>query len=586
MTCEQLSPASLSPSTEHDGSARVVDPSRVLRPRDLLTYASCESGTEWVIYFMVVFSPWAFGTTQPWSIWTMNSAGYTLGLLFLIKLWIRWRKGFRPARWGHSDRWNEPAWRLVHQEMLPSRGGLQSSAPGGVGLGEAGLAESEDPKGAVEPGVTGRQHVVHRYKWRHRKRGWDWRLTALITGLTLLILGYCLVSALNARATYLPDTADFIYRKQVLRWLPHSQDSASTWSAFWNYLALAGVFLALRDWLLGKSARDQQTKSVRSSGSCLYLRMPDRLRHLLWVLAVSGGLLALEGIAQRFEGQGNLLFLLKPTINKVAMAQFGPYAYHGNAAAYFNLLWPVCLGAWWTLQRSREGGRKHHLLLLCAGLMAACPIISSSRAGAAVDCGLLVAGTAFLFFSSLHQAARGGTEFRKRTRSLLLWFCAGALLLGYAFGWKALQPRWSQLAKDFTTRDDMYELARPMAADYPVFGTGPGTFASVFSLYRTSADTYWPAQAHNDWLETRITFGLAGSALISLAFVTVLLRWFFPGGVYGGRRFVVLTWFALAGCLVHARFDFPFQIYSILLLFLVLCAILSVLTRTVPRPAD
>ena len=64
----------------------------------------------------------------------------------------------------------------------------------------------------------------------------------------------------------------------------------------------------------------------------------------------------------------------------------------------------------------------------------------------------------------------------------------------------------------------MYDLARPMAADYPLFGTGPGTFETVFQLYRPRPETYWPAQLHNDWLETRITFGWLGSGLIALAF--------------------------------------------------------------------
>ena len=37
--------------------------------------------TEVLIYTMVVFGPWAFGTTQPWSIWLMNGAGYALGVI-------------------------------------------------------------------------------------------------------------------------------------------------------------------------------------------------------------------------------------------------------------------------------------------------------------------------------------------------------------------------------------------------------------------------------------------------------------------------------------------------------------------------
>ena len=121
-----------------------------------------------------------------------------------------------------------------------------------------------------------------------------------------------------------------------------------------------------------------------------------------------------------------------------------------------------------------------------------------------------------------------------------------------------------------------------MAADYPVFGTGPGTFETVSQLYRPNNDCNWWAQLHNDWLETRITFGWAGSALIALAFATVLARWFARGGICGGRRFVVLMWLALGGCLVHARFDFPFQMHSVLFLFLILCAILFTVSR---RPA-
>ena len=137
----------------------------------------------------------------------------------------------------------------------------------------------------------------------------------------------------------------------------------------------------------------------------------------------------------------------------------------------------------------------------------------------------------------------------------------------------------TELSEGFDGREEMYAAARPMAADYPVFGTGPGTFENVFQLYRISTDTYWPVQLHNDWLETRITFGWVGLGMILAALVAVLLRWFARGGIHGGRRFVTLIWLALGGCLAHARFDFPFQIHSILFLFLICCAILSNLSR-------
>ena len=165
------------------------------------------------------------------------------------------------------------------------------------------------------------------------------------------------------------------------------------------------------------------------------------------------------------------------------------------------------------------------------------------------------------------------------TAGVLTLFFAGALALGFSLGWKALKPRMAMIREGFQRREQMYDAFRPMAADYPVFGTGPGTWETVSQLYRVSMASEWPAQQHNDWLETRITFGWVGSALIALAFATVVLRWFARGGIHGGRRFVLLLWLALAGCMVHARFDFPFQIYSIVFLFLVLCATLFNLSR-------
>jgi O-antigen ligase len=213
--------------------------------------------------------------------------------------------------------------------------------------------------------------------------------------------------------------------------------------------------------------------------------------------------------------------------------------------------------------------------------MAACPIISTSRGGAFVAVGIAALAAACLLAPHFRQAALRRQDRRRRVviPAGLLLFLAGALALGFALGWKSLKPRMNNLSGDYDIRQQMYEWARPMASDYPLFGTGPGTFESVFQLYRTSTDTYWPAQLHNDWLETLITFGWLGSALIALAFVAVLLRWFARGGIRGGSRFIILIWLGLAGCLAHARIDFPFQIHSIVFLFLVLCAILFVSTR-------
>src|SRR5271154_6546882 len=71
--------------------------------RELRLHQSCDDFSGRLIYLMVVFSPWAFGTTESWSIWIMNALGYLLGIFLGIKLAIRKLTGYQPARWGENN---------------------------------------------------------------------------------------------------------------------------------------------------------------------------------------------------------------------------------------------------------------------------------------------------------------------------------------------------------------------------------------------------------------------------------------------------------------------------------------------------
>src|SRR5262249_1153417 len=226
--------------------------------------------------------------------------------------------------------------------------------------------------------------------------------TVALAVLTVSILANCFISAVNARST-------FIYRQMAFEphehvtWLPHSYDRWASTQSFWMYLSLALTFWAARDWLLGKSGAERRDSrsSIGETGDdfpagAYRPLIPVRLRRLLWVLCLNGAALALESILQRLSGTDKLLWLVQPAINKYAELQFGPYAYRSNAAQYFNLLWPVCLGFWWTLRREgklasraapRLGAGPHVVLLPCAVLLAAAPIISTSRGGALVAFG-------------------------------------------------------------------------------------------------------------------------------------------------------------------------------------------------------
>ncbi|HEY3853267.1 MAG TPA: O-antigen ligase family protein [Verrucomicrobiae bacterium] len=476
--------------------------------------------TEWLIYFAIVFGPWAFGTTQEWSIRVMNCVGYALGLMVLVKPLLRSR-GRRSLRWESLSAGNEPV------------------------------------------------------RWQRRER----QFTRLLGLGTCCILLYCLISAWNARVIYHPNEWSFEYRNAIT-WLPHSYDQAASWDIFWQYLGLAGFFWGLRDWLLTLTPKEAERFQNEGSPSQGGSRLPVRLRRLFWVLAVNGTVLAIQGLVQRCEGGYKLLWVVVPRLHISDLDEFGPYAYRSNAAQYFNMLWPAVLGFWWAYVSSPRRKRaeenvvpRNHVgaLLPCALIMAICPIVSSSRGGA------IVLGINLILAAGIFMVAKWRSRW---TTKAMIFLLAGTVIGGGALlGWKALAPRLEKIHEGYEDREGVFVAGRYMADDNPVFGLGPGSFDTMYQLYRRSEADEWQAYMHNDWLQTLITFGWVGGILIGFAGVLTLSHWFWSGGINGNKFFVMLLWMSLGGCLVHARFDFPFQVHSVLALFLVICAVLSCLSR-------
>lgn len=282
---------------------------------------------------------------------------------------------------------------------------------------------------------------------------------------------------------------------------------------------------------------------------------------------ISGAALALEGIFQRLLRSPRLLFLRAPELCPDPFTQFAAYAYRGNAAQYFNLVWPACLGFVWSLSQ-RTG--IHLAGLMFVAVIWLVPFISGARAAALAAFAMLMILAPVLLVWSSQQSHQNG---RTRTNLATLGLIASLLAIGAAWGGKQLWPRWQHWRDDLASREQLYRPARMMARDFPIFGTGPGAFEHIYGFYRLGPRSEWPAQLHNDWLETRLTFGFAGSGLFVLALVCVVLRWSRSG--LGFKHPMVLgLWCSVAGCLVQARWDFPLQIYSIVSLLVFWLAVL------------
>jgi O-antigen ligase len=496
------------------------------RGRSNAFYWRLDTASEFLMYAILVFTPWAFGTTETWAIRSVNTLNYILGGLLLIKWITRLVTGFHPARW---------------------------DGPGGL-------------------------------------RGVDSKLVLIpLATLTVVMLAYTGIAALNARAEFILAEQRFEYF-EYKKWLPTSYHRSATWDTFLRYLAIACFFWALRDWVVTKTRREARPDTdlegeaaigpevaEATGGYYSYdpTRFPIRLKRLLWVICGNGALLAVQGTLQRLSGSEELLWMVRPTYNQSAQTQFGPFNYRSNGAQYLNMIWPVALAFWWALnQQSRKkfGEGAEFLLLVFTGLMAAGPVVSSSRGGLAIEAAQMV-GVLVIFAYSFRRAGWWKTALV----ALIFFVIIGSAA---ALSWPNLQSRLHENSLNtLSGRTVIYENSKRIVDDFPVFGTGPGTFTAVYQLYRSDPEESWYVHAHDDYLHTIVTFGRVGFTLIMFMLVTVFACWFLARGIPTSELFIGFVWLAAAGCLLHARFDFPLQIYALQLLFVTLCAVLTVLAR-------
>lgn len=474
--------------------------------------------TEILIYFMVLFSPCAFGTTQHWSIWTMNITAYGLGVLLVSKWIIRWSTGFRP--WPNAPSKNETSPRQNRLGLI--------------------------------------------YK----------TCTVLSSMLMFLLLGYILTSAINARASFNLETHEYTYFEGFNKNLPHSYDARGTWFLFWQYLGLIILFWSTHDWLAG----------ARPTSSSISLN--PRLKRLLFLICLNGGALALECILQRIyygDYRGKLLFLIEPGINSENIAQFGPFAYRSNAASYLNLIWPLGLGLFIQLGREnldhgkrRIGNGPELLVIPCIILAASGPIISSARGAALVMIGLLILVAVSLMFMNVRS------KFLRFSVSMALFAGVGT---AYHLGWEKIEPRLVDLMQGLKGRSVISEVAIKMIDEYPVFGSGPGSFEAVAQFELGSSFTIWESWVHNDYLEFYLTFGEVGGVIIVAIMVLLIMQYitiFWRASIRSFQWFALL---AVVGLATHAIMDFPLQVYSILTLLTVVGAAI-VTNKIAPVPSN
>jgi O-antigen ligase len=304
------------------------------------------------------------------------------------------------------------------------------------------------------------------------------------------------------------------------------------------------------------------------------LRDHTRVRLFFLLLSAAGLIIAVFALVQRFTGNGKIYWVKALQYD---FAYFGPYVNKNHYAGLMEMLFPLPL----FLALSVKDLEKRLSLGFISVLMAASIFISNSRGG------MLACIVQALLITVLFAASRSGDA-----RSYRWVWAAGSLvavilIVGWISGGSVVD-RLLTLREPMTedTSGNRLTILRdslPIICQHPWFGTGLGTFPTIYPAYRSFYSESFVNAGHNDYLQLIVETGLLG-ALAFLWFVWIYTRRFARlVREWPFDQFATLQMAAAISCLgllVHSVVDFNLHIPANAALFFVLLAI-STLGRSV-----
>lgn len=353
------------------------------------------------------------------------------------------------------------------------------------------------------------------------------------------------------------------------------------------------------------------------------LSSPGPLRRLAIVVLVDGALLSFFAFLQFFTSPKDWLYWSFPSVGRV----FGPFIYRNHFAFFINLCIGLGLGVLWSRRSAlgsvrghrsdsdlasnslREPGQSSSLhttplldrlrsplrllhdpasLWVCAALalMMSSVVFSLSRGGFLA----LIGGFSVCLLITMSRSVRF-----LRLGPVLLSFALAIGLLAW-FGPGRIEARFATLRGTMSLQESRLPLwsnVLTMARDFPILGTGYGTYQHLDPLYRTDAEfaDLTVDHVHNDYLEILVESGMIGF-LVSLLAIGLIYRFGYrairqdPSN--GGLALGALC--AFTTLVIHSIGDFGIHVPAITLLAAVLCAQLCGLgsSRGVPSedPTD
>ena len=298
------------------------------------------------------------------------------------------------------------------------------------------------------------------------------------------------------------------------------------------------------------------------SAAAFGMRDRQSAARLIRTLAVFGFALALFGIIQHAAWNGRIYWFRELSQGG---SPFGPFVNRNHFAGFVGMIIPLSLGI---ALRSRRA--ENRLMFGFFSVVMAIGLFFSLSRGGIIS---FLAGLLVFTFVSL---TRGMS--RKKLIPVFLFVLVLAVYL-LSLGISPVIERF--ISTDVSKEQRLAAWQGTLSAfrDFPLFGSGWGTFQYIFKVYQPEGLTLYWDHAHNDYLELLLETGLAG-AIITVAFFFFLFRVIMKAQ-WRGRDLYLGAGFAasITTMALHSLVDFNLHILSNALLFSLIMGLAVAMSR-------
>lgn len=345
-----------------------------------------------------------------------------------------------------------------------------------------------------------------------------------------------------------------------------------------DILQLAGLRVSWGSLSATPTKAWQSVVALATPAAVLLLAMQLKRSDLYRILPLLVGLGALSGfigLLQVIGSSESPLYLYRITNDYTAV---GLFANRNHAALMLALLFPML--AVLASQNSGTVNEQNRRLLVAATIgivLVPLILVTGSRTGLLVSL-IGIGGSVLLYRRSIASRHSRSERVWRRTRALPVLGGLALVCLAFLTIFFSRAEAIERLFADETSmygRSDFWAISIDIISKHLPWGSGAGSFAEIYQMGEPNPmlGSSFLNRAHNDWIETAVTFGLPGILLMVAGVAVYLLQTIRLWYAMDGKRQSVM--FARMGAIMVAMMalasvsDYPLRTSAIMCVLMI-----------------